>query len=191
MWIHFLSFSFSYRFCFSAPGWLGVQSDRAEEAAGGREEAEAERRPCRHRPGGHGNHIRILLGDWSLCVCSLRCRLLMMLYHHFQPTTWNLAHLKKLARKSTLPLKSEFYRLSVAGTANYLPVYPSLALRSDNFQTREDMIYLVSSSTSQQSQLCRRVTSCPRPRTGPGNSSQGRPELAGFWWVSLLPLTIT
>ena len=128
MWIHFLSFSFSYRFCSSAPGWLGVQSDRAEEAAGGREEAEAERRPCRHRPGGHGNHIRILLGDWSLCVCSLRCRLLMMLHHHFQPTTWNLAHLKKLARKSTLPLKSEFYRLSVAGTANYLQVYPSLAL---------------------------------------------------------------
>ena len=52
----------------------------------------------------------------------------MMLHHHFQPTTWNLAHLKKLARKSTLPLKSEFYRLSVAGTANYLQVYPSLAL---------------------------------------------------------------
>ena len=71
MWIHFLSFSFSYRFCSSAPGWLGVQSDRAEEAAGGREEAEAQRGPCRHWPGGHGNHIRILLGDWSLCVPSV------------------------------------------------------------------------------------------------------------------------
>lgn len=188
MWIHFLSCSSSYLFCSSAPGWLGVQSDRAEEAAGGREEAEAERGPCRHRPGGHGNHIRILLGDWSLCVPSL-CRWCFTIIFSQPLETWRIW--------KSWPA-NPLYLLNLSFTVCRWPEQPIICqftrvwLRgSDNFPTREDMIYLVSSSTSQQSQLCRRVTSCPRPRTGPGNSSRVRPELAGFWWVELLPLTIT
>ena len=190
MWIHFLSCSSSYLLCSSAPGWLGVQSDRAEEAAGGREEAEAERWPCRHRPGGHGNHIRILLGDWSLCVPSL-CRWCFTIIFSQPLETWRIW--------KSWPA-NPLYLLNLSFTVCQWPEQPIICqftrvwLRgSDNFPTREDMIYLVptSSSTSQQSQLCRRVTSCPRPRTGPGNSSRVRLALAGFWWVELLPLTIT
>ena len=189
MWIHFLSFSFSYRFCSSA------QADLEYSQTELKKQLEEEKK--QRLSGGHvdtGQEATVTTLEFSLAIEAFVfvpsvCWWCFTIIFSQPLETWRIW--------KSWPA-NPLYLLNLSFTVCRWPEQPIICkfiwvwlCGSDNFQTSEDMIYLVSSSTSQQSQLCRRVTSCPRPRTGPGNSSQGRPELAGFWWVSLLPLTIT
>ena len=189
MWIHFLSFSFSYRFCSSA------QADLEYSQTELKKQLEEEKK--QRLSGGHvdtGQEATVTTLEFSLEIEAFVfvpsvCWWCFTIIFSQPLETWRIW--------KSWPA-NPLYLLNLSFTVCRWPEQPIICkftrvwlCWSDNLPTREDMIYLVSSSTSQQSQLCRRVTSCPRPRTGPGNSSQGRPELAGFWWVSLLPLTIT